>query len=435
MKLEKLEQLEQQILVDGIIPEFREADVRGTFEVQVATVKEAIEADYSKALLPKATANTDALKLELRSKLEKQFKAELSQSGPASGAAFLTDLIKELQETRREVEAEKEALEGQIQQKQKTLLKDLQAHTKGFRKRARFEKWLPGNVGEINALTKKKIAKARIPALLALLGDLLDYAEALRMRLGTLVGCIVAAASRLTTQKEQEEHRVTQQGVFAEVLGGSQDVAFAFEKLSLNFKAFLPGWFDRTPSEVTPEDREAVIERICRDVIAAFPKSTDEALEAYSYIDKHLEEVQQKVLAAYMTFAVPFVNLGSEPESELQTLIHTGHRSSAPISEKLQEQVPVTESLGLDPNEIVVTRVRIGLGIQEIGGVKDWQEQADALQDRFPLYAVNPNLLDELSLNLDLDETSTLDEVEELEQAKSSLEVQDLKAVSPRGSS
>lgn len=401
MKLhQKLEEWKQRILSDGVIPEFREADVRGTFEVKVATVKETIEVDYLAALLPRAAANASALKPMLRGELEKEFKSALTRDGLSGGAAFLKACIEELRTIRGQVEAEEEALAAQIQRDQKTLVNDLQAHSKGFRKGARFERWLPGNVAQINALTKKKIAKARVPALLELLDDLLVYIESLRTRLGTLAGYITAAVTRLTTQKEQEEQRALHQGVFAEVLGGPEDVAFAFEGLSLNLEAFLPRWLDRIPEgEVTAEAREKAIERICKDVVAAFPQSSHEALAAYSYIDRHPLEVQQKVLTAYKAFAVPFVSLGREPESELQTFIHTNYQGAVPIAERLPEQVPVTETPGMDPNEVTVTRVRIGLRIWEIAGVADWREQAAVLQDKFPLYAVDPSLLDEPPLD------------------------------------
>jgi hypothetical protein len=395
----KLEELEQRILADSIIPEFRVEDVRGTFEVRLATVKEAIAADYSGVLLSKAVANVDALKPALRAEQEERLKVELGQRGLAGGLTFLTDLIKELQEASKEVEAKAESLPAEIEKKQKALLDDLQAHTRGWRKVKRFERWLPGGASEINALTQKKVANARIPATLSLLNDLRLHAEGLELRLKTLAACIASAVARLATWREQEAQRI-RQGVFAEVMGTHQDVAFVFDKLSLNLSTMLPRWFNLVPAgEVEPGALEPVIEQICRDALAAFPKHIDEALASYSYIDNHAEEVQQKVLAAYMTLAVPFVALARQPESELQTFVHTGYKGTVPITQKLREQVPVTESAGLEPSEIVVTRVRIGLQIPEIAGIDHWRAQAEALQSRFPLYATDPKMLDELPLD------------------------------------
>lgn len=384
-----IEEIGRQLVPDEAVPKWRAVNVPGSTDEKLQLLARWAAEDHTAEFAAEAERNAQDVLQSLQKQLRESLSTQLREGGLPAANSYLdgeAELWKAAQEALPlHIETAKRD-RAKLAQELHDKLQAIRQLPLGLRGR-RLNRSLNELVALRNQMTQKEAQQARATAIVVhLVGPMLNAIGEEQQKFLQLEKRLSDLSLQLGAEAEALQAELTTLDTLEERVGSREDLHEYFEHVHVDLRPKLPDWLALTSDGVNQ-----MVEETLRDL-----ETVDQALSQHSLIDKRPQEFLRRIGQANR-LAAPYVNLAYDPDNApALTMLLTGYQGNVNLAEAIPQGVPVNQSTSLQANEVILAQARLGIELEALAGLDQWRAAAKALEQKMPLYTMDPAALEPL---------------------------------------
>nr|BAL52687.1 hypothetical protein HGMM_F03A04C10 [uncultured prokaryote] len=383
-----IEEIGRQLIPDEAVPKWRAGNIQGPTDEQLQLLARWLAEESTAELAELAEHNAPSVLQKLQGQLRESLSTQLREGGLPAAQSYL-DGEAELWKTAQEalpLQAETAKRErARLAQELHDKLHAIRQSPLGLRGR-RLNHRRTELVALRNQMSQKEAQQARATAIFVhLTGPMLNALSEEQQKLLHLEKRLSDLELRLSAEAKQLNAWLTALDTLEERVGSREDLQEYFENARVDLRPQLHNWLTLPGDDSVSQ----MVEETLREL-----QAVDQALAQHCLVDKRPQEFLRRIGRADR-LAAPYANLAYDPDNApTLTMLLTGYQGDVNLAEAIPQGVPVTSSNSLQANEVIVAQARLGIELDALAGLDEWRAAAKAIEQKMPLYTMDPTALE-----------------------------------------